>query len=450
MRIWPGLPKPSSGMSAAGQVSGSPVVRSRSASFGYALAGLAGGACALTLGLWMLLLNAGFRPAWNAGIPPWGHSLAGVLLLAIGGASIVWAVVRALRTARRMVLIGVAGAVTLGILGWFGWDVIRPVPAIPDGSRSASRYLADALWYLERYYVDREHVNWDMVRTAALQRAKGAQTAADTYESIREALRQAGDLHGVLLPANWRASVRPATSVHPSVPPLLRIRMPEGRRLGAGVAYVVLPARVGPPDTDVTYVLKGRQTLSALDGQATCGWIVDLRGNLGGNVWPMLDAMAPLLWEGLLGGLTMPQLGRTIHWWMVNGRASDTAVMLAIPSLQSSRVPVLNGRESPMAVLISHQTASSGEAMATVLRGRAQTRLFGESSAGMASALQSVALADGSELLITIGHDVDRHGRVYAGPLVPDERGGGDMDTADTSDTVRQAQRWLSSQCSAR
>jgi C-terminal processing protease CtpA/Prc len=42
------------------------------------------------------------------------------------------------------------------------------------------------------------------------------------------------------------------------------------------------------------------------DHQGIAGWIVDLRGNTGGNMWPMLAGVGPILGEGLAGHFIEP------------------------------------------------------------------------------------------------------------------------------------------------
>jgi C-terminal processing protease CtpA/Prc len=46
------------------------------------------------------------------------------------------------------------------------------------------------------------------------------------------------------------------------------------------------------------YIAAARDGLEKARSQTTAGWIVDLRGNGGGNLWPMLGALAPLLADG--------------------------------------------------------------------------------------------------------------------------------------------------------
>ena len=41
--------------------------------------------------------------------------------------------------------------------------------------------------------------------------------------------------------------------------------------------------------------------IKIMDHPYNIGWIVDLRGNGGGNMWPMLAGIGPILGEGIAG-----------------------------------------------------------------------------------------------------------------------------------------------------
>jgi C-terminal processing protease CtpA/Prc len=95
-----------------------------------------------------------------------------------------------------------------------------------------------------------------------------------------------------------------------------------------------------------------------------------------------------------------------------------------------------------VAVLTGARTASSGEAVAIAFRGRARTRSFGAPTAGLTSANAAFDLPDASRIMLTTAIDVDRDGKRYDGPLVPDELVR--SDGGDTTDVVLGAARsWL-------
>src|SRR5690606_33060630 len=74
---------------------------------------------------------------------------------------------------------------------------------------------------------------------------------------------------------------------------------PEGRRLPGGVAYLTVPGFAGGTHADqVEFAERLQGLIRELDAPDTCGWIVDLRANSGGSLWPPLTGLGPLLGDG--------------------------------------------------------------------------------------------------------------------------------------------------------
>jgi carboxyl-terminal processing protease len=101
---------------------------------------------------------------------------------------------------------------------------------------------------------------------------------------------------------------------------------------------------------------------------------------------------------------------------------------------------ILEHTDLPVAVLISGQTASSGEAIAVAFRGRDETRFFGAPTFGISTANRVYALADGAMIVLTVAVFADRAGVAYGGALPPDE-----VTTAGTA-TIDAAAVWLMTQ----
>jgi carboxyl-terminal processing protease len=75
----------------------------------------------------------------------------------------------------------------------------------------------------------------------------------------------------------------------------------------------------------------------------------------------------------------------------------------------------------PVAVLTSNQTGSAGEIATIAFIGRPSSRSFGTPTVGVTSANVGITLPDGSFIMVTHSYDLDRAGNVYDGPLKPDE-----------------------------
>lgn len=184
---------------------------------------------------------------------------------------------------------------------------------------------------------------------------------------------------------------------------------------GERVAVLELPAHAGAGMVPGVggYAALALEALAAHAG--ACGWVVDVRLNAGGNMWPMLAAAGPLLGEGELGAFVLKD-GERWAWTYESGtvRADGVAMDVARGAPELAPLP-------PVAVLTSGLTASAGEALAVAFRGRPGARSFGEATAGVPTVNRAFPLPDGATLLLTVGRFADRTGRVYAEPLEPDE-----------------------------
>ncbi len=314
------------------------------------------------------------------------------------------------------------------------------LPAEPRGpqmSASARQYLVQALDLMEKNSVHRRDLDWAAIRSDAMRRADGAETAADTYEAIRSALNSLGDHHSFLqLPpdlqvkdkaARQRRHDSPSSSPEGEKwPPSLYIdrRTPEGHMQNVGgtkVAVLVVPSIEASDDGSLHVFANTLQSkLAELSAQHPDGWIVDLRGNLGGDMWPMLAGVGPLAGDTTLGSFVDAE-GKKTNWFYAEDGAGVTSpdgkrsIQLWMPS-QQAFVSTL----SPIAVLIDRGTASSGEAVALSFRGRPNCRLFGRHTHGQTTANDGFALPDGANLVITTTLEADRTGTVYPDGITPD------------------------------
>lgn len=299
-------------------------------------------------------------------------------------------------------LLGAAMVLTLARLD------AQPSEPPPLGmSRAAEQYLTRALDLMATRAVDRHRVDWRALRPSLMQQAAGAQTPADTYPAIRSAVAALGNPHSRLLPPS------PPDDSTGAAP----VDVPKGRTLEPDLAYLSLPGVLGDDETATAYADAGTAVVRELDAVAPCGWVVDLREDHGGNMWPMLTVVAALLGSGTHGFFEDAD-GHRAGW----GLAAGTPVLegrVLFPTLRSDLR--LRRADPPVAVLTGPLTASSGEAVLIAFRGRPATRTFGQPTAGLATANEAFVLPDGAMLLLTTANDVDRLGRVYDNhPIEPD------------------------------
>lgn len=143
------------------------------------------------------------------------------------------------------------------------------------------------------------------------------------------------------------------------------------------------------------------------------GVIIDLRGNTGGDMGPMVAAVSPLLEDGVLMNFGIKGTLRPVilDKDCVSGGGSNVTIE---DSFKVTGVPV--------AILQDDMTASSGEATLLCFRGLAYVKTFGTATAGYCSCNNVIKLCDGAKMLLTMGTDIARTGEEFCeDPIEPDE-----------------------------
>lgn len=340
---------------------------------------------------------------------------------------------------------------------------VSPTKITPD----AAAFLDNALDVMRQHALHGQSVDWTAVRTEAFKRAGGAFNPIDTYPAVYWALVQLGDpgAHLRLPPglypdqiALMQQAEREAMNSAPaasreqtSIPtPFTSRRLPEGHIVtvqGKNFGYVVLP-RCSAKDNDglLLYAADVRRILTDLTAQSPKGWIVDLRGNTGGNMWPMLAGIGPILGDGSVGSFVAND--GNVSWFYQDGKTGTrNPAGLETVSLTLQEEPVLQTPSvAPVAVLVDSSTASSAEAITIAFHGRPATRSFGSRTAGKSTAVQPFKLDDGAELYLTTAIDADRSGKAYPDGFTPDQVisfNGGSMPLENNDQVLLAAQSWL-------
>ncbi|MEU9235535.1 S41 family peptidase [Streptomyces subrutilus] len=332
-------------------------------------------------------------------------------------------------------------------------------PPHPDMSAAAELFLTHVLDLLQENSLDRNKVDWPEVRRQAFADAAKAQTTADTYDAIDRAVKALNNPHTTFLRPDQAAALDPPVEVPGTggPPPV-----PRGHLIGQKIGYVSLPTTDKIPG----YARAGAEVVRTVDASGPCGWIVDLRGDSGGAIWPMLDTLAPLLGDGRLGAFADAD-GKQAAWELKKGQLSVAGEVISKdvpPNIETGAAGiddyvvhnayVLKRPRPPVAVLTGPETASAGEATLIAFRGRPDARSFGLPTAGLATGNATYPFDDGSLLILTETADLDRTGRRYDNtPIAPDVR----VDFTDEDvaggpgdPVVDAARKWLESRPACR
>jgi hypothetical protein len=308
-------------------------------------------------------------------------------------------------------------------------------PSEPPGARlspAARAYVEAAVDTMQRYSIRKREIDWPTFRAAALARAGTAETPAQTHGSLVLTVEALGDAHSQFFaPGNspFSSLLASRDDTH-----AFGLRgqagtglpdFPVGRMLDARIAYVYVPSFGGTlavnvrarADSTVDIV----RTLDTNGGAAApCGWLVDLRGNGGGNMYPMIAGLGPLIGDGIAGVFVDADDGR-VYWYHRAGEAGTRIGTTDVAAVRVTAPHALRRAAPAIAVLHGAGTASSGEATAISFIGLPNARSFGTPTYGLTTGNRPFRLSDGAVLNLAAAIEGDRTGRLYGGKLVPDE-----------------------------
>ena len=167
------------------------------------------------------------------------------------------------------------------------------------------------------------------------------------------------------------------------------------------------------------------KVITALKERFCKGVVVDLRGNIGGDMGPMIAALSPLLPDGQM--LFFNIRGRLQPVILKEGRTSGGGSPMNVESFKVKDIPI--------AVLQDSLTASSGEMTLIAFRGLANVKTFGSPTAGYCSCNTSFTLYDGAVMQLTTGVVQARTGEEFCeDPILPD---------VSTDNPVDVAKSWI-------
>lgn len=296
-------------------------------------------------------------------------------------------------------------------------------------SDDAYALLRAAIDVLKVHHIDRNSVDWPGLEAQALAMVPSAQKPHDVLPAIHFLIAALGERHTFLLgPNHWSAMTSGATA-DPALAAAL-LRLPTAKVLG-GIGYILVPGHDGAQSDDKAYVITLRDALRHFQALGICRFVVDFRGNAGGNMFPMMAGLESLLGRRPYGywdsgeGIVKPWLD------------PDTMIRMdGLPPPDYGPLPA-DRSSAAVAVLIDRRTASSGELTAIAFEGRPRTQFFGEPSFGLTTGNVAFTLPDNMHIAVTTVKALDRRHHTYRVAVVPD------IETEPGAATDRAALAWL-------
>ena len=290
-------------------------------------------------------------------------------------------------------------------------------------SPDSVRHLLDTVITIVRNEaLHRDEVNWDSLKKEVYRKelAPSIQTLFMSLKDGHGGLIYKGARYGMAWPVPAISAAMMA-QLRTQGPPKLKISL-----LSGAYGYILIPPFNGGSQADNDrFAQEIRDSICKLSSSKLKGWIIDLRMNLGGNMWPMMAGLGPLIGDGKVGSFVQSQ-----NWYIKNGDAYLEGTRLA-----SARSLCQIGTNCKIAVLIGPLTQSAGEAVAISLIGRQNTRSFGEPTGGYVTANLTHVLGQ-AKLMVAAFWEADRNGHIYKEKLQPDI-------SVDTERIIPTALQWL-------
>lgn len=289
--------------------------------------------------------------------------------------------------------------------------LITLISCSKDDAPSQPALILEMLDIMEKNSINRYNINWNDFRSEVLAITENDQSSNAINQAIVKALTLLEDNHSFYIPVMgpylWSErglSCPSITIIEPNLP--------------SDIGYVRVRGYSGAANDNDAKAFAGgiKDKIRVTDHPDIKGWIVDLRSNTGGNMWPMLAGIGPVLGNGICGYFIDPD-NNEFEWSYSNGTSlNQSYIMTQIIS------PYTLYNENPkVAVLTDVGTASSGEAIVAAFIGRPNTKSFGSATCGVSTSNQHYDLSDGSRLILTVSYMADRNKKQYGYSIEPDE-----------------------------
>ncbi|MAD02630.1 MAG: hypothetical protein CMK65_03260 [Pseudoalteromonas sp.] len=164
------------------------------------------------------------------------------------------------------------------------------------------------------------------------------------------------------------------------------------------------------------YVRNSINNIRSQDNENSRYWIIDLRKNSGGNMWPMLQALSPFFDATQTLGEFHLSSGSITRFGFKDGIAHESTLQKI-----NFQPDTYHLKHQPIGifVLIDSSVASSAEALAIGLSSLNNVTLVGEKTCGLATVNTPFELSDESILVLTTGEMANIHGKTFKNGIKP-------------------------------
>jgi carboxyl-terminal processing protease len=254
-------------------------------------------------------------------------------------------------------------------------------------------------------------VKWDSIGVAMHEASKKTSSTSPLKTSFEIMLESLNDRNAYVFNSNTKTIIAGASEHHQAKS---NQSLFHYATLDNGVRYLRVAAI--PLGSDIQQQAEQiRNAVDSLSKGDALQWIVDLRYASDGEMKPLFAGLAPLLDEGLTA--TMVDNKNTIvrMYTVHNGNFYiDQVPVVKFP------ISSVDLRKAKIAVLTSRYTSGATELLSIALKGRKNTRVFGEPTAGHIFGMTTIQISKELAMSLSTTMYVDRKGNDYKHEIHPD------------------------------
>jgi len=318
---------------------------------------------------------------------------------------------------------------------------------------SVKHYIDKTFLIIQNNALNKNKIDWDSLRMDIYERTKNAKKIEEVLPIYPYLFEKIEDHHGWLSYKGknyrWNKNSNKVKSeiIKDAVKSTKKV---YATLLSRNIGYLRIPGNndfgAKKMDSIASNIV---DEIDKINSNRIKGWIIDLRVNTGGNMYPMIAGISDLIGDNeKLGGFVTSDNHSDEQWLLKSGNIYvDSNQVLDRKKLKK---PIT--KRLPIAILISGYTASSGEMTAISLIGRKKTKLFGEESAGYTTTNEGFKIDENSGLNLAVGYVTDRTGKIYVDNIKPDFEliGGDDFENLKYDKKIIESIRWLKKEATNR
>jgi len=304
--------------------------------------------------------------------------------------------------------------------------------------------------FIKSNSIHRQQVDWGRMDQQFGGLLSDARNLNDTMEAFVHVLKALDDVHSQLYLNNqyygyWRPVdesnsqrltelVKKANSTTGII---------KDTFLEEGYAYLRVPGFQANGYVEVNLYAKAlRDTIDYYGRLGAKGFILDLRLNMGGNMYPMLSGLGCLLGDGEIG-YEVDLSDTIVRTWSIQ---QGNFVQNDFPLTNLEPTSRKDMDEMPLVMLIGPVTASSGSNTAIAFKGRKNLIFIGEPTAnGYTTSNGYFQFAPNFFMNFAVAYVADRNMRLYPNDVEPDVliSEGDNFEKLMLDEKIKRALLWL-------